>query len=97
MAHKQAPLTEDKWQSLEEWLYAFGLEATNLCLVSDVDLSTDFKTPEFDKYKGSTCPRVHLAMYCRKMVAYIYDDKILVHCFQDSLIGAAFSWYVILE
>ncbi|RDX62750.1 hypothetical protein CR513_58886, partial [Mucuna pruriens] len=28
---------------------------------------------------------VHLAMYCRKMVAYIYDDKILIHCFQDSL------------
>ncbi|RDX97824.1 hypothetical protein CR513_19359, partial [Mucuna pruriens] len=63
----------------------------------DVGLPTDFKTLEFDKYKGSSCPRVHLAMYCRKMVTYIYDDKILVHCFQDSLTGAALGWYVSLE
>ncbi|RDX69632.1 hypothetical protein CR513_51229, partial [Mucuna pruriens] len=60
-------------------------------------LPMDFKTPEFDNYKGSSCPRVHLAMYCLKMATYIYDDKILVHCFQDSLIGAALSWYVSLE
>ncbi|RDX69717.1 hypothetical protein CR513_51136, partial [Mucuna pruriens] len=27
------------------------------------------------------------------MAAHIQDDKILVHCFQDSLSGAALSWY----
>ncbi|RDX90423.1 hypothetical protein CR513_27707, partial [Mucuna pruriens] len=62
-----------------------------------VGLPTDFKTPEFNKYKGSYCPRVHLAMYCRKMVTYIYDDKILIHYFYGSLTGAALSWYVSLE
>ncbi|RDX85388.1 hypothetical protein CR513_33422, partial [Mucuna pruriens] len=31
------------------------------------------------------------------MVAYIYNDKILIHCFQDSLTGADLSWYVSLE
>ncbi|RDX80348.1 hypothetical protein CR513_39109, partial [Mucuna pruriens] len=92
-----------KWQSLEERLRAmeggnqFGLEAVDLCLVPDVGLSADFKTPKFNKYKRSSCPRVHLAMYCRKMVAYIYDDKILIHYFQDSLTGAILSWYVSLE
>ncbi|RDX69967.1 hypothetical protein CR513_50850, partial [Mucuna pruriens] len=102
MVQRQTPLTKDKWQSMEEWLHAieggnqFGLEAVDLCLVSDVDLPTD-KTPKFNKYKGSSYPRVHLAMYYRKMTAYIYNYKILVHFFQDSLTGVALGWYVGLE
>ncbi|RDX86859.1 hypothetical protein CR513_31754, partial [Mucuna pruriens] len=74
-----------------------GLDATDLCLMPDIVLPADFKAPKFEKYKGSSCPRVHLAMYYRKMAAYIHQDKILVHCFQDSLIGAALRWYVNLE
>ncbi|RDX74647.1 hypothetical protein CR513_45577, partial [Mucuna pruriens] len=31
------------------------------------------------------------------MAAHIYDDKILIHCFQDSLTGATLIWYVSLE
>ncbi|RDX73717.1 hypothetical protein CR513_46641, partial [Mucuna pruriens] len=99
----RVPQLEEKWQSLEEQLHVmegrdrYGLEAVELCLVLDVGLPTNFETPEFDKYKGSSYSRVHLAMYCRKMVAYIYDDKILIHCFQDSLIGAVLNWYVSLE
>ncbi|RDX92986.1 hypothetical protein CR513_24810, partial [Mucuna pruriens] len=97
------PPSEEKWQSLEELLHVveggslFELKAANLCLMPNVGLPTDFKTPKFDKYKGSSCPRVHLAMYCRKMAAYIYDDKVLIHYFQDNLIGATLSWYVSLE
>ncbi|RDX89893.1 hypothetical protein CR513_28317, partial [Mucuna pruriens] len=53
----------------------YGLKAVDICLVLDVGLPIDFKTLEFDKYKGSSCPRVHLAMYCRKMAAHIHDDK----------------------
>ncbi|RDX97017.1 hypothetical protein CR513_20263, partial [Mucuna pruriens] len=67
----------------------YGLEATNLCLVADVGILVDFKTLEFNQYKGSS--------YLRKLAAYIYDDKILIHCFQDSMTGAALSWYVSLE
>ncbi|RDY09932.1 hypothetical protein CR513_05620, partial [Mucuna pruriens] len=75
----------------------YGLEAADLCLVPDVRLLADSKTLEFDKYKGSSWPCVHLAMYCQKMAAYIYDDKVLIYCFQDSLIGVALSWCVNLE
>ncbi|KAL4360680.1 hypothetical protein GQ457_04G025080 [Hibiscus cannabinus] len=32
-------------------------------------------------------------MYCRKMAAYLKDEKLLVHCFQDSLTGVASRWY----
>ncbi|RDX85813.1 hypothetical protein CR513_32936, partial [Mucuna pruriens] len=100
---KDHPEVDERWRFLEERLRIvegtdkYGLDAADLCLVPDVVLPTDFKTPDFDKYKGSSCPRTHLAMYCRKMAAHIQDDKILVHCFQDSLSGAALSWYVNLE
>ncbi|RDX89961.1 hypothetical protein CR513_28213, partial [Mucuna pruriens] len=69
----------------------YQLEDVELCLVSDVGLPVDFKTSVFDKYKGSSCPGVHLAMYCRKMAAYTYDDKVLIQCFQDSLIEATLN------
>jgi len=36
-------------------------------------------------------------MYCRKMVVYAYDDKLVIHFFQDSLTGVALSWYTHLE
>ncbi|RDX70656.1 hypothetical protein CR513_50080, partial [Mucuna pruriens] len=35
----------------------YELEVVDLCLVPDVGLHANFKTPEFDKYKGSSCPR----------------------------------------
>ncbi|RDX79698.1 hypothetical protein CR513_39838, partial [Mucuna pruriens] len=95
VAHKQTLMTEDKWQSLEEQLRAMeggnqsGPEAMDLCLVPDVDLPTDFKTLEFDKHKGSSYLRAHLVMYYRNMAAYVYDNEILVHYFQDSLTGVA--------
>ncbi|RDY02282.1 hypothetical protein CR513_14271, partial [Mucuna pruriens] len=94
--HRQASQSEEKWQSLEECLHAieggdkYVLEAVDLCLVLDVGLLVDFKTLEFDKYKGSSCPHVHLAIYCRKMVAYIYEDK-------DNLTWVALSWYISQE
>ncbi|MDD0464983.1 hypothetical protein PS005_24420, partial [Shigella sonnei] len=56
-----------------------------------------FKVPDFDKYKGTTCPKNHLKMYCRKMGAHFKDEKLLIHFFQDSLAGAAVVWYTNLE
>lgn len=76
---------------------AFGLDASDLCLVPDVVIPPKFKIPDFEKYKGSSCPRTHLTMYCRKMTAYSHDDKLLIHCFQDSLSGASLQWYMQLE
>ncbi|RDX77121.1 hypothetical protein CR513_42800, partial [Mucuna pruriens] len=97
------PIRDEKISSLEqrvriiEGTGGHDLDAADLCLMSDVALPADFKTPKFEKYKGSSCPRVHLAMYCRKMAAYVHQDKILVHCFQHSLTGAALNWYVNTE
>ncbi|RDY12551.1 hypothetical protein CR513_02632, partial [Mucuna pruriens] len=56
------PISNEKLSSLED----HGLDTTDLCLVPNIILPIDFKVPMFEKYKGSSCPPVHLAMYCRK-------------------------------
>ncbi|RDY03819.1 hypothetical protein CR513_12548, partial [Mucuna pruriens] len=95
--HPEVTLVRDKKiNSLEQRLRVIegtgghGLDAVDLCLMPDVALPADFKTPKFEKYKGSSCPRVHLAMYCRKMAAYVHHDKILPHRPRP-------NWYVNLE
>ena len=67
------------------------------CLVPDVVIPPKFKVPEFEKYDGSKCPKTHLATYCHKMIGYAHDEKLLIHIFQDSLTGAAISWYLKLK
>ena len=70
---------------------------TDLCLVLDVLIPPKFMVPDFDRYKGTTCPKNHLKMYCRKMGVYSRDEKLLMHFFQDSLAGATVIWYTNLE
>ena len=72
--------------------YPFA-DMTDLCLVPDVIIPPKFKVPDFDRYKGTTCPKNHLKMYCRKMGAYSRDEKLLMHFFQDSLAGSAVILY----
>ena len=70
--------------------YAFD-DMAELCLVPDMVIPPKFKVPDFDKYKGTTCPKNHLKMYCRKMGVYAKDEKLLMHFFQESLAGAAIT------
>ncbi|XP_039683827.1 uncharacterized protein [Medicago truncatula] len=72
----------------------FGKNAYDLCLVPNVVIPPKFKVPDFEKYKGNTCPELHLVMYVRKMSAQVGNDELLIHCFQDSLTGAALIWYM---
>lgn len=71
-----------------EGFSSFGIDARDLCLVPNVVLPQKFKVPDLPKYKGLICPRNHLTMYCRKMASHIDNDNLLIHCFQDSLVGA---------
>jgi len=70
--------------------YAFAYMA-DLCLVLDVVIPPKFKVPDFDKYKGTTCPKNHLKMYYRKMGVYEKDEKLLMRFFQESLTGSAIT------
>jgi len=76
--------------------FEFG-NVVKLCLVPDVVIPPKFKFPEFEKYQGNTCPKNHITMYYRKMIAYVHDEKLLIHLFQESLIGMALNWYMHLE
>ncbi|XP_050876089.1 uncharacterized protein LOC127079759 [Lathyrus oleraceus] len=89
-------LLEKKFRALEGD-HAFSSATKEMCLVSGLVILTKFKTPDFDKYKGHTCPKSHLIMYYRKMAAHVEDDKLVVHCFQDSLSGAPSKWYLSLD
>ena len=42
--------------------YAFA-DMAELCLVPNVVIPPKFKVPDFDKYKGTTCPKNHQKMY----------------------------------
>ena len=97
-------MEREKFDRIEERLrvieggrdYTFT-DMAELCLVPDVVIPPKFKVPDFDKYKKTTCPKNHLKMYNRKMGAYSKNEKLLMHFFQESLTGAAVTWYTNLE
>ncbi|XP_012461353.2 uncharacterized protein LOC105781356 [Gossypium raimondii] len=84
---------EEKFQAMENADYHRGVDAKDLSLVPDLVLPPKFKMPEFEKYNGASCPEAHITMFCRRMTGYINNDPLLIHCFQDSLIGSAARWY----
>ncbi|XP_050916132.1 uncharacterized protein LOC127131245, partial [Lathyrus oleraceus] len=94
---------KENYQMLEKRLRAmegdqvFGATAKEMCLVSGLVIPAKFRTPDFDKYEGHSCPKSHLIMYYRKMAAHVEDDKLMIHCFQDSLRGAPSKWYLSLD
>ena len=61
--------------------YPFA-DMAELCLVPDIVIPPKYKVSDFNKYKGITCPKNHLKMYCRKMEAYSRDEKLLMHFFK---------------
>ncbi|XP_050896073.1 uncharacterized protein LOC127102782 [Lathyrus oleraceus] len=73
------------------------LSALEMCIAPDVVIPPKLKAPKLEKDKGLTCPNVHLKTYCRKLAAYPRDDKLMIHCFQDSLSGASLDWYMQLQ
>jgi len=90
-------LIEERLKAVKGFGYYPFVDMTDLCLVPDVVIPPKFKVPDFDRYKGTTCPKNHLKMYCRKMGAYSRDKRLLMHFFKDNLVGAAVIWYTNLE
>jgi len=72
---------EEKLRVIEGGInYSFD-DMVELCLVPDMVIPSKFKVSNFDKYKGTTFPKNHLNMYCRKMGTYVKDKKLLMHFF----------------
>ncbi|TYK28913.1 Gag-pro-like protein [Cucumis melo var. makuwa] len=88
-SRKRLEFLEERLCAIEGADMYGSIDATQLCLISDVVIPPKFKILDFEKYNGTTCPKSHLVMYCRKMSAYARDDKLLIYCFQESLVGSA--------
>ena len=87
-AQRKLELIEERLRMVEG-SDAYGLvDASKMSLVPNLVLPPKFTVPTFDKYDGTKYPSVHLYMYCQKMTGHTNNDKLLIHCFQDSLIGS---------
>ena len=73
------------------------IDIDDLGLVPGVRIPPKFKTPDFLKYKGIIFPKTHIKSFYRKMYAYSDDENLLMHIFQDSLVGVSLEWYMKLE
>ncbi|XP_052490765.1 uncharacterized protein LOC128043013 [Gossypium raimondii] len=84
---------EEKFKVMENTDYHCGIDTKDLSLVLDLVLPPKFKTLEFEKYNGNNCPEAHIMIFCRRMTGYVNNDQLLIHCFQDNLIGSAAEGY----
>jgi len=73
------------------------VKAGNMCLVPNIVIPKKFRVTKFIKYTGTQCLVTHLKAYCNKIAEVVDDEKLLIHFFQDSLSGAAFTWYMRLD
>jgi len=63
-AKNKLEFLEERLRAIEgEGSFGFG-NAAGLCLVPDVVIPPKFKVPDFEKYRGASCPKNHLTMYC---------------------------------
>ncbi|EOY16577.1 Uncharacterized protein TCM_035381 [Theobroma cacao] len=90
--HQKFDLFKERLHMIEGMGMYCSMDAIELYLVPDVVIPPKFKVLDFKKYDGTKCPVTHITMYCRRMATYAHDDKLLIHCFQDSLTGAAAKW-----
>jgi len=92
MNYNKLSALEERLRAVEGNDWFDPMRAAEVCLVPK-----NFRIPEFIKYTGLECPNTHLRSYCNKMAEVIYDDRMLIYFFQDSLIRWALSWYMRLD
>lgn len=67
------------------------IKAIEMCLVPTITVHKKFRVLEFVKYTGTQYSITHLKTYCNKMAEVVYDEKLLIHIFQDSLSDATLT------
>ena len=73
------------------------MDAIELSLVPDVVIPHKFKMPDFVKYNGMTCLKAYMIMFCCKMASHTWNDKLLIHYFQEILTRSISKWYMKLD
>ena len=103
---KKASKTKDKAEvkrlaKIEECLASQGYELqrfNKFLLYAKLVVPENYKEPKFvSKYDGTGCPKNHLKYSLHNMVRYLDNAPLLISTFQDSLRGAALTWYIALN
>ena len=88
---------EERLRAVESNDWFDPMLAVEVCLVPNIIVPKNFRIPKFIKYTGLEFPNTHLRSYWNKMAEVIYDDRMLIYFFQESLTGFALSWYMRLD
>ena len=72
---------EQRIKAVENQNALKDLNSNDLNLVFDLVIPPHFKMPRFEKYDGTSCPEMHLVMYCNKMIVHAHNEKFLIHVF----------------
>ena len=94
---QRCSLIDEKLKEIEGVDDLGSVDPKELCLVPDLVIPPNFRTPKFEQYDGTKCPENHLATYCNKMAGHTCNEDLLIHVFYDSLVGAAAQWYMKLK
>ncbi|KAI4325633.1 hypothetical protein MLD38_031015 [Melastoma candidum] len=62
--------------------------------VPQISVLHKFKLPDFEKFKGIGCRKMHLKHFVHKMSFYPKDDLLQVALVQESLTGTTLHWYL---
>ena len=64
---------EQRLKAVEDKNTLKGLNPNDLNLVSKLVIPPHFKMPRFEKYDETSCPEMHLIMYCNKMIVHAHN------------------------
>lgn len=63
---------------MKEGQFPISMDFEDLCIHPKGVLPPNFQMPNVEKYNGTTCPRIHLYLYCNVMFQWGHDERILV-------------------
>lgn len=72
--------------------FPISMDFEDLCIHPRGVLTRNIQMPNMEKYDGTTCPRMHLRMYCNAMFQWRHNEHILVQMFGQSLEKNAGKW-----
>ena len=85
---------EEKFRVVEGFDIYDLVRAVDICLVLNVMIPKEFRVLKFVKYTEVECPNTQLRSYYNKITRVIYNDKLLIHFFQDNLTSFVLNWYM---
>ncbi|XP_030444408.1 uncharacterized protein LOC115666904 [Syzygium oleosum] len=83
---------EEKFRQMQGFDDQFS---RGLAHIVKVQVPKKFKAPEFNKFDGLSCPKVHLQYYTTRMAPHADNVPLMIHTFQDSLTGPPLQWFVL--